>query len=102
MSGDEQDRRPDYDLMVKDKLTGGSTKAGVAWVTGKDGSGISIRLNPCVVLSSGGLRDCYLTLWPNRKKHGEGGPQPGPRARQDPEMDEDDLGAGPPDDDIPF
>lgn len=98
MSG-ERDTSPDFYLNVKDKLTNGQTRAGCAWRNSQ--GGLSIKLNPAVVLSAAGLRDCYLTLWPNKRK----GPPPGSPASRDmePETPPDAYIPGDPgDDDIPF
>ena len=87
-----EDKRPDFLLQVKDKMGGGMTRAGAAWKNSH--GGITIKLNPCVVLSQGGLRDSYLTLWPNKAKH--------PEAPSDDQGDPADFGPPPQDDDIPF
>lgn len=55
--------KPTHELVVKDVETGDYGKIGVGWMDDKDGY-VSIKLNPCVVVSYESLRDKVLTLFP--------------------------------------
>ena len=89
-------KRPDYNLCVKPKEGPGvNNKIGVAWRDDQDR--ISIKLNPCVVLSH--TDEVWISLYPadyqgQRQKH-----YPRPRDPQE------GFDYGPPpltDDDVPF
>ncbi len=62
---------PDYLLMIKEKGGPGRTRAGAAWKN--EGGGVSIVLNPGVVLDSDLCKHHVITLWPHKK--GEVGPE---------------------------
>jgi len=53
-------RKPDYNLVVYDKMTEGHTQAGAAWINDDT---INIILNPCIVISAD--RNLTLKLFPN-------------------------------------
>lgn len=62
-------RKPDYRLVIRDRETGWTTRAGAAWINESSGS-ISIRLNPCVRITPDD--DVTISLWPaDRKETGE-------------------------------
>lgn len=60
-------KRPTHQLKVKEREGHGQTTIGVGWAN-KDGS-ISIRLSPCVVLSS--RDEVFITLFPIDRENGD-------------------------------
>jgi len=63
-------RRPDYILVVKRRDGEDRTYAGAGWTT--EHGGISLKLNPCVVLTD--REDVWLLLKPNDEKPKKGRP----------------------------
>jgi len=58
--------KPTHELVVRDDETGDYGKIGVGWQN-KEG-GISIRLNPCSVVTYDSLKGKTLTLFPVKTK----------------------------------
>lgn len=58
--------QPNYNLAYLNKKTDERGKVGVGWAN-PNGS-ITVKLNPCVVLSAVDLRECVLTLFPNDRR----------------------------------
>lgn len=61
-------RTPDYTINALNKLTSGKTLVGCAWK--QDGGRISIKLNPCVVLTDNA--DIVISLFPYTKRDADG------------------------------
>lgn len=98
-------KTPDYELKIKHKDAKYGTRVGVAWRT-QDGSGVNIRLDPGVSVST--PDGVFLTLWPFESKESrdarfsggqrsQGGSQHRSRQEEPPPGD-DEYGSG----SIPF